>query len=76
MLSLHSISTQAVLDIKLTITTFCEMGPVEVFLQATTLTKEYAETQCSPIKKKIVSLSFSDYSHRCVIWRKAGSTGV
>lgn len=78
MLSLHSGRIQAVLKVKKTTTACCEMGPVAVFLQTTTHTKEYcsdyAESQSSPIKKKV--LSFLGYSHRGVICRKAGSTGV
>lgn len=61
MLSLHSGNTQAVLKVKIAANAHYEMGPMEVFLQTTTQTKEYcsdyAETQSSPIKKKVLPLS-------------------
>lgn len=67
MLSLHSGSTQAVLEVKITMTGCHDTGPMEVQHKLGNIAVIYTETQSSPIKKKVLLLSFLDYSYRGVI---------
>lgn len=57
-------------------TACCGEGPMQVLLQSTQ-TKQYcsywAEAQTFPIKNATFLSSFWEYSHKGVVWRKAGT---